>query len=54
MKIKAVEMMRNIRNKLSSEVNQMTWQEEANYLNNQIKNFQTLTKQKNRYVSKPA
>ena len=43
MKIEAVKMMRNIRDKMSLDLKGMTYEEEQEYLSNQIKTFKYLT-----------
>ncbi len=43
MKIKAVKMMRNIRNQMSLDIKGMTCNEEQEYLKSQIKTFKFLT-----------
>jgi hypothetical protein len=44
MKIKAVEMMRNIRDKISSDIQEMHWDDEKDYLKNHMQTFHFLTK----------
>ncbi len=44
MKIKSVQMMREIRDQISSDIKQMQWDEEQKYLQNHIKTFDFLTK----------
>jgi len=44
MKIKSVELMRNIRDKISSDIEEMQWTDENKYLREHIKSFEFLTK----------
>lgn len=44
MKIEAVKMMRNIRDKMSNDVKNMSWDKEQEYLNSRIKTFDFLIK----------
>jgi hypothetical protein len=44
MKIKSVKLMRDIRNQISNDIENMDWKEECKYLNQQIKTFGFLTK----------
>ena len=44
MKIKSVEMMINIRDQISSEIKEMPWNHEQQYLRDHIKSFDFLTK----------
>jgi hypothetical protein len=45
MKIKAVKMMRNIRNQMSNDIKGMTFDEEKEYLRHRIKSFEFLVKE---------
>ena len=42
MKIKSVNMMRDIRDQISTDIQAMGWKEEQEYLRNQIKTFECL------------
>ncbi len=44
MKIKAVRLMRDIRDKISADTENMTWAEEQEYLKNRITVFSYITK----------
>ncbi len=44
MKIKSVEMMINIRDQISSEIKEMSWNHEQQYLRDHIKSFDFLIK----------
>ena len=45
MKIKSVELMRNIRDRMSQETSGMTWHEEHEYLTSHISSFEALLKE---------
>ena len=45
MRIEALELMRNIRDKMSEEINSMSWEEEQIYLKKHIKVFEFLVKE---------
>ncbi len=44
MKIRSVELMRDIRHQISLDIQSMAWKEEQEYLASQIKAFESLTK----------
>ena len=44
MKIRSVELMRDIRHQISLDIQGMAWKEEQEYLASQIKAFESLTK----------
>ena len=45
MKIKSVELMRNIRDRISQETMEMSWLEEQEYLKNHIGSFEAALKE---------
>ena len=55
MKIKSVELMRSIRDRISQETSGMSWLEEQEYLRSHIGSFQSLLKEmSNKAVQPPS
>lgn len=45
MKIKSVELMRSIRDRINHDINGLSWHEEREYLNSHIGSFEALLKE---------